>query len=397
MNNERFKNKLKTIFRKYIKLLISILGIYILFTFYLLVKKQYIYSLILIGLLMLIILLFYSLYYKVKFINKDFFIKRIKYNRYLKKLNTTSIYSKKMNIITFDGKNEFTHPSVLYFKEKFNEYKFWMVYTPYANCNVSLENPCIAVSNDGIHFQKPNGMKNPLLPIIPIKNKKILKYYNDPNLIYVNNKLELWYRLTNENKIENKLNQKIYRMTSNDGINWEKPELILEDLNNDKNLISISILYKNEEYWLYYIDLNLKPTLIKSKDLINWSSEIKLNIKDYNGNYWHSEIKIIDNEIKYLFIDNTYNLYISKSKNGINFNNTKKINIYCKSSDYLYKKNILYKSSMTEDDKYYYIYVPFRFDIIKLFKTHDTLYKKWITTVTKIKKDDLAKIEEELK
>ena len=71
-----------------------------------------------------------------------------------KNINEDEIYSENMNISTFDGSNEFTHPSVLYFEKGFNGYKYWMAYTPYHNCNVNIENPCIAVSNDGINFIK---------------------------------------------------------------------------------------------------------------------------------------------------------------------------------------------------------------------------------------------------
>ena len=383
--------------QKYAKILFVLIELYLLLLLFLLFKQFYWCAFLLIVISLLIIMLLYKKKYQIKFINIDFIKKRIKYIKIKSKFKKKSIYSSKMNIATFDGSNEFTHPSVLYFKQSFNGYKFWMAYTPYSNCNVSLENPCIAVSNDGVNFVKPENLTNPLLPIIEVKDKKKLEYYNDPNLIFVNDKLELWYRLTKEDKINNKLSQKIFRMCSKDGIQWSKPQLLIDDIENAKNLISISLLYKNDMYYLYYFDLDLKPTLITSNDLKTWSSEIKVVVDDYDGKYWHGEIKKINGIYKFVFVDNTYNLYISTYADAINFSNTKKINILCKSLDYFYIKNVLYKTSMVEDKSYYYFYVPFRFDNIRLFKTSNVLYRKWITTVTKIKKENIDKIEEELK
>ncbi len=377
------------------KVLISILFVYLMVLLFLLIYNYYLYILILLFFTIIIIILGYKILFNISFINIDKLLKDWQYQKYKKKFAKDEIYSQIMNVSTFDKSNEFTHPSVLYFKNSFNGYKFWMVYTPYSNCRVELENPCIAVSNDGINFIPPKNVINPLLPIIDNSNKEYIEYYNDPNLIYVNDKLELWYRLTTESLDKTRYQQKIFRMISSDGISWSSPELIIDDLTNSKNLISISLLYRDNKYYLYYFNLDLKPTLITSINLKDWSQEKKISIKNYDGKYWHGEVKKINDNYKYLFVDNTYNLYICSSVDGKNFDNIKKVKIICKSKNYLYFKNVLYKSSVVEDDKYYYIYVPFRYDKIKLFKTNDITYHKWVTTVTKIKKDKFNKILEE--
>lgn len=379
------------------KLIIVILGTYFAFILLLLKKQFYVYAFLSVLVFCITIMLLYRKIYKLNLINIDFLKKRINYKKIQTQVKGENIYSAKLNILTFDGSNEFTHPSVLYFKNSFNNYKFWMAYTPYSNCDVTLENPCIAVSNDGVNFITPKGLNNPLLPIINNKNSKNIEYYNDPNLIYNNGKLELWYRLTKEDKIQKKYSQRIYRICSDDGLQWTRSELLLEDKNNKKNLISISVIYEKEKYNLYYFDLNLKPTLITSNDLKTWSHEIKIEVNDYTGKYWHGEIKKINGIYKFVFVDNTYNLYISSSIDGIHFNDTKKINIICNSKDYFYFKNVLYKTSIVEDENNYYFYVPFRFDKIRLFKTNNVIYHKWITTITKVKKENIDKIEEELK
>ena len=74
----------------------------------------------------------YKLYFHVSLIN----IKKVKelmnYNKVKKKLGSNEIYSKITEINTFDGSGSLTHPSVLYFENGFNGYKYWMSYTPYA-------------------------------------------------------------------------------------------------------------------------------------------------------------------------------------------------------------------------------------------------------------------------
>ena len=144
-------------------------------------------------------------------------------NEKRKQLKNGEIYSKELDIKTFDGSGSLTHPSVLYFENGFNGYKFWMAFTPYDNEDVELENPCIVVSNDGINWKIPDKIKNPLLKIIKIRTP--LSYYNDPFLMYTD-RLELWYRYTIEDK---KVKNYIYRICSNDGINWSKPELMIND------------------------------------------------------------------------------------------------------------------------------------------------------------------------
>src|SRR5699024_10772255 len=55
-----------------------------------------------------------------------------------------------------------THPSVHQFEEEWNGYKYWMVHTPYPYENEKRENPCVAVSNNGIKWEEPSGVVNPL-------------------------------------------------------------------------------------------------------------------------------------------------------------------------------------------------------------------------------------------
>ena len=48
---------------------------------------------------------------------------------------------------------------------------------------------------------------------------------------------------------------------------------------------------------LDYFNLDLKPTLITSINLKDWSQEKKISIKNYDGKYWHGEVKKINDSL----------------------------------------------------------------------------------------------------
>lgn len=51
-----------------------------------------------------------------------------------------------LEIMNYLGNTQNTHPKVLYFKDGWNGYKYWMAYTAYPFADDTAENPCLAVS-----------------------------------------------------------------------------------------------------------------------------------------------------------------------------------------------------------------------------------------------------------
>ena len=303
-------------------------------------------------------------------------------NEKRKELIDGEMYSEELEIKTFDGSGSLTHPSVLYFKNGFNGYKFWMAFTPYDNDCVELENPCIVVSNDGINWEIPAKIKNPLLKIIKIQTP--LKFYNDPFLMYTD-KLELWYRYTIEDK---KVENYIYRMYSNDGINWSEPELMIDD--NKSYYMSLSIVKKDNQYYMYYFDSNFTLNVRISKDLIKWEKELKINVEGFNGKFWHGEVRLIEEHFELLFIDRNYKLYFANSNDGKKFKNLTNLNLYYAPGEYLYKNQHLYKSSFVRIDNKIYLYVPYV--ITKLsYSIKRVFHKKWRLTLSIFSKERVMK------
>ena len=55
-----------------------------------------------------------------------------------------------------------THPSIKWFENGWNGYKYWMAVTPYPNGSAFYENPCIIASNDLVSWVEPTPGVNPL-------------------------------------------------------------------------------------------------------------------------------------------------------------------------------------------------------------------------------------------
>lgn len=76
--------------------------------------------------------------------------------------------------------NQVTHPDVVVRDEAWNGYRYWAIYTPNVTRTSIYENPSIVASNDGVHWEAPVGLTNPIDPQ-PFSTR----YHNcDADMIY---------------------------------------------------------------------------------------------------------------------------------------------------------------------------------------------------------------------
>lgn len=352
----------------------------------------YLLLFVLSNILIVITLLFY--HYKINVINIKRIINYFKSNNIRKKISKEEKYLEKIDIKTFDGSNGTTHPYIINFNKPFNNYRYYMVHTPYDNCNTEFENPSLCVSNDGELFINYNKIINPLLPIIKRKNSKIGKYYNDNFILYDNDELQIWYRYTEEDKStrETKLINKIYRIITKDGINFSEPELMID--NDGVWYLSPSIIKINDLYYMYYYDKDFKMYCKTSKNLKKWNKKTKIIINNYDGNMWHGEVKNINNKLYLLFLSKpNYNLYFCETDVNSPFLFTKcdklKFNYY--DNCYIYGNEHPYKSTFLIDNNYIKLYIPFVVNKINWFSGKGIKHSKWTMTYTKLKKKNYNK------
>lgn len=281
------------------------------------------------------------------------FSSQIKENE--KNFNERSVGNIKLNIPCYDGSNQAVHPKVLYFDNGWNGYKFWMAFTPYTKTNDKVENPSIAVSNDGIDWFLPTGITN---PIVPIPSKNDTWYNSDCHIQVVNDVMECWYRKVTR---EPTRKEYIYRVKSNDGVVWTEPELLHEGVENyDNRLLCPVFLHDGSKYLIWTVKIsNLE--YFESDDGTNWTKVRDITRPTGDPSIWHMDIVKHNSKYKMIYCgggsaENLYrkNLYYSESSDNINFTNAQLLldYKYCKGFDCyeLYRPSI----SIVENDFYIY-------------------------------------------
>lgn len=302
-----------------------------------------------------------------------------KYNNIRKKITRKVKVVEKENINrwikipSYDGSNEVTHPKVLYFEEGYSGYKYWMVNTPYPSNDAYYENPSIVVSNNGIDWVEPKGIKNPVSGY-PNKERDD-SYYSDPFILYDSNKFEIFFRKTksylNGYYKRNGYNY-IYYINSNDGIKYSEPKIIMKN-NSNEQYMSMSVVKRDNVYKIWYVNYDGKIRYIESKDLLEFAEPINVNINNFDKKIWHKEIQYVDNKYVCIFMIK-YKLFYTESVDGINFSEPKEIDTKLKNID----SNIynIYKTSFVITDKYIELFIPYRINY------------KWKMKYIKISKND---------
>ncbi len=199
-------------------------------------------------------------------------------------------------IPAYNNKRDYqnTHPSVLYFNNHWNSYKYWMAVTPYENENENLENPCILCSNDGIKWVEPKYNINPLARTI---NKR-LYHYSDTHLVFSENQLELWYRKrTRRLPPQNK--EIIIRQCSRDGKKWGGKEILkVSDQKGVTNLLSPCVIYDEGKYKIWVSNFDKRKLEYYESNYGNkWEKVRDINISPFeNDKYvWHMDIRKTEN------------------------------------------------------------------------------------------------------
>lgn len=267
--------------------------------------------------------------------------------------------SNRLNLKSSYGDNQGTHPKVLYFKDGWNGYKYWMVFSPYPFSDDSKENPHIKVSNDLINFTEPEGFENPLYDT-PSDYENMVIYNSDPHLVYNSDEdvLECYFRRVDDRKDE----VIVYRMTTKDGVHWTSKEEVLKDKRSVHDYVSFAIIYEDGMYKMWYINKNNTVTYEESKDGYNYDNRkvIKLKYENPKLKTWH--LDVINTNLGYEMITVAYeswdgrgnmNLYYTKSNDNETWSKALPI---IKPSNIGWDNGGMYRSSFIKVDDVYYVY-----------------------------------------
>lgn len=203
-----------------------------------------------------------------------------------------------LDIRTYDGSYQSTHPSVVNTGTPFSGFNYWMAYTPYPFSNDDYENPCIQYSNNGMEW---------LGDLTPIDKPTAQEtsdgaYMSDPELIFINGKLELFYRFnTNTSEV-------LLRKTSNDGFVWSEREVIYSAPAG--GAMSPSIIYENGMYRMWYVRYSGEVMTMESQTGAQgtWSTPKNVPVTFRNESYtpWHLQV--------FKESDGTYKLVLNASE-----------------------------------------------------------------------------------
>lgn len=259
-----------------------------------------------------------------------------RWNRLQKRYNQAPL-----SISTFEGHNSPYHPSVLYFKEKWNGYAYWMAETPYSPQTVPYrdrwECPSIHASSDGLHWKEIDGLQNPL-DNLDAGGESNLDYFSDPHLVFHDGRMECWYRITRRAGItNNRSHVSLLRKTSADGVHWTEREVLLDDLSRNEEtqgigrmVVSPAVIHEAGCYRMWFVDSEAmqdrRIACSTSPDAERWSDKIDCRLVGAPTKIdpWHIDVCKADSAY-WLVCYDFESLTVWKSEDGIEFSYMKEL------------------------------------------------------------------------
>ena len=266
-----------------------------------------------------------------------------------------------LSIETTEGTGQAYHPSVLFCDIPWNGYEYWMAETPYPIDGQPYrdrwECPSIHVSRDGIHWQQPECLTNPIDDLSPseISNHD---FFSDPHLVMKDGRLECFYRYSR--RTEEGYCTSLIRRTSKDGIHWQDRELLLDFTDTTCRATvgdmvrSPAILWQDGRYRMWFVD-NADPKGYKnvcfseSSDGFNWSDKQICSLSGKRVEPWHLDLNYIDGEY-ILTVYDFSDLTLWQSLDGQSFEFVKTVLSPSGACGSFYSDG-LYRSSLIRDDE----------------------------------------------
>lgn len=209
-----------------------------------------------------------------------------------------------------DVDHQATHPSVLFFEDGYLGYKFWMGYTPYTNGNELLENPCVAVSEDGFVWKVFDGMVNPLAKTEDVTTN----HYSDTHLVKNGNTLECWYRHSYRGNVPQEI-EHICRRTTTNGKDWTPEEVLFTRYNSLDQTLCPVVHCVNGVYKIWVVNYPSSCLdYFETSTGANWQLIRQIPMPTHNEGFkvWHMDI-VETNGFYELYYDGGNNRHLTTS------------------------------------------------------------------------------------
>lgn len=260
----------------------------------------------------------------------------------------------------YAGKNQLTHPNVIAFDKPWHGYRYYMAYTAFPYGNGSEENPCIAVSNDLMHWETPVGLNNPIAWCEETQCDEL----KDTHLVYREDldRLEMWYLGRLNGTIQDRTPLSCFRKISEDGIRWSDFELLFSF--GEKSLCSPTIIYEDGRYRFWGIRHSEKDICLyemTSPDGKTWSELTECVVpKAKETLMWHGAITKSDDVYYYVWVgkgEHNQHIFMAISDDGSTFSEPSVIVSNDTGWNYLYRPALL-----IEAGRFYCFYGVVRYD-----------------------------------
>jgi len=193
---------------------------------------------------------------------------------------------------TYDGSGQAAHPDVVFSPEGWgspNAYHYYMMMTPYPDGNENFENPSLLASNDGLLWQVPPGVTNPLRP------GAAGGYNSDPDILFAEGQLRAYYCWAAGPGGDD--TSRVLTFSSEDGVNWSDTTQVLKAPNY---LVSPTLLVEDSTFMMWYVktencwsDTSTVHRRLSS-DGFNWGSEETVSLSLDGWVTWHLDVQPID-------------------------------------------------------------------------------------------------------
>jgi len=243
-----------------------------------------------------------------------------------------------------DAKNELVHPTLLYFPNGWNGYKYWMCATPYPSAQSAYENPSMYVSNDCITWIVLSGVTN------PIEAKPAGSAYNsDPTLFMMPDGITMCLVIKVSGEEES---ERFYLKTTTNGINWTTRQLIFGTLASAEQNVSPSFWWDGSQWYMFSINILPATNVLQYRTCATldgtWSEAIVCNIANVptGKEPWHFEIRKYKNVyimlINYMTTGGSSNgiLRFAWSPDGVNWASSSQTVAYANTTS-LYKSSFI--------------------------------------------------------
>jgi hypothetical protein len=199
-----------------------------------------------------------------------------------------------LNIETYDGSDESVHPSVVYVPGGLGGYNWWMIVTPYPNSNDQVENPSVFASNNGIDWEVPSGVTNPIFG--PTADSG--SFLADPCLLIIDNhgQKELWLYWLYVHQTNDVIEVRHSRST--DGVTWDSEQTVIATT-FAAGFVSPALFHDGSKFVM--LSVHRENRVIERRtsiDGVNWSSATSPTVNGLGSRFpWHMDAEMIGSTV----------------------------------------------------------------------------------------------------